>query len=65
MVVFVTPLVNPTRFVTRLEAVFWTPVTTEAAKSAPGKVGREMLRPPELGVEIFAVEGRGTLVDGR
>ena len=60
----VTPLVNPTTFVTRLEAVFWTPVTIDAAKSDPGKVGRVTLRPPP-GVETGIDAGRGALVEGR
>ena len=64
LVVFVTPLVNPTRFVTRLEAVFCTPFTTEAAKSEPGSVGSEMLRPPRA-VETGTLAGRGVLVEGR
>jgi hypothetical protein len=65
LVVFVTPLVNPTRLVTRFEAVVCTPFTTEAAKSEPGRVGSEILRPAPPEVDTGVVEGRGTLVEGR
>ena len=65
MVDFVTPFVNPTTFVTRLEAVFCTPFTIEAAKSDPGSVGIEIVRPPELGAPSFVPAGALPGVDGR
>ena len=40
MVTFVTPPVKPATLRTMPPAVFWTPRTIEAAKAAPGKVGR-------------------------
>ena len=55
MVVFVTPLVKPTTLDTMLEAAFCTPLTIEAANSAPGSVGREMLGLGALGVVLGAL----------
>ena len=43
----VTPLVNDVRSPTTLLEKFWIPPTMDAAKSAPGRVGIEMLPPPE------------------
>ena len=45
----VTPLVKSFILPTTLEEKLWTPFTTEAAKSEPGRCGRE------AGVEVEAV----------
>ena len=55
LVVLVTPLVKFVTFETRLLAVFWTPLTIEAANSEPGRRGIETPRPPG------AALGRATL----
>ena len=47
LVTCVTPLVNPVTFLTMRLDVPWTPLTIEAAKAAPGSVGR-LTRPDGL-----------------
>ena len=62
-VVFVTPLVKPTTLDTMLEAAFCTPLTMEAANSAPGNVGSETRGLGALGPAVGAVVVRATGAD--
>jgi hypothetical protein len=66
-VVEVTPPVKSSTFETRFPEVVCTPLTIEAAKVAPGNVGKDILPPPpEEGAEgnALPVEGRLLAVEG-